>query len=113
VVNDYFMAGSIHLYDEQGGIMEERASVAQALHHRNYQRARARALVRLSRVFKDEYKQFLEEERELDEQTGKTWIGFDSTTGRPITIESYKDAIEGSVDPDNEGENEGNSGGEA
>lgn len=95
--------------------MSERASTAQALHHRNYQRARARALVRLSRVFKDEYKQFLEEERELDEQTGKTWIGFDSSTGSPITIQSYKDTIEGSTytDPDNQGENQSDNGGEA
>ena len=90
----------------------ERASVAQMLHHRNYQRARARALVRLSRIFKDEYKQFLEEERALDESLGKTWVGIDPNTGSPITIESYKDAVEGSIDPDNEGENASNYGGE-
>ena len=96
-------------------MVDDRASLAQALHHRNYQRARARALVRLSRVFKDEYKQFLEEERALDEQTGKTWVGFDSNTGSPITIQSYKDTIEGSTytDPDNEGENQGDDGGKA
>jgi len=90
----------------------ERASVAQVIHHRNYQRARARALVRLSRIFKDEYKQFLEEERALDESLGKTWVGIDVNTGSPITIESYKDAVEGSVDPDNEGENASHNGGE-
>lgn len=93
-------------------MVNERASVAQVIHHRNYQRARARALVRLSRIFQDEYKQFLEEERALDESLGKTWVGLDSSTGSPITIESYKDAIEGSTDPDYEGENEGNYGGE-
>lgn len=95
--------------------MSERASIAQTLHHRNYQRARARALVRLSRIFKDEYKQFLEEERALDESMGKTWVGIDSSTGSPITIESYKDTIEGSsyTDSGNEGENKSNYGGEA
>ena len=93
-------------------MVSERASVAQTLHHRNYQRARARALVRLSRIFKDEYKQFLEEERALDESLGKTWIGLDPGTGSPITIESYKDAIEGAVDPSNGGENESYYGGE-
>ena len=95
-------------------MVNERASTAQALHHRNYQRARARALVRLSRIFKDEYKQFLEEERSLDESLGKTWIGFDSNTGSPITIQSYKDTIEGSsyTDPDNQRENASNYGGE-
>lgn len=95
--------------------MKDKASVAQTLHHRNYQRARARALVRLSRIFKDEYRQFLEEERALDESLGKTWVGIDSNTGSPITIQSYKDTIEGSTytDPGNEGENESNDGGEA
>jgi len=91
----------------------EKASVAQTLHHRNYQRARSRALARLSRIFKDEYKQFLEEERNLDESLGKTWVGIDSNTGRPITLESYKDTVEGSVDPSNERENASNYGGEA
>lgn len=89
----------------------ERASVAQMLHHRNYQRARARALARLSRIFKDEYKQFLEEERALDESLGKTWVGIDPSTGSPVTIESYKDAVEGSVDSGNEGENASHNGG--
>ena len=95
--------------------MSERASIGQVVHHRNYQRARARALVRLSRIFKDEYKQFLEEEREKDDALGKTWVGIDRNTGSPITIESYKDAIEGSThtDPGNEGENASNYGGEA
>lgn len=92
--------------------MSQRASIEQAIQHRNYQRARARALVRLSLVYKDQYKLFLQEEREKDDATGKTWIGIDSNTGSPITIESYKDAIEGSSHPDNEGENEGYSGGE-
>jgi len=91
----------------------ERASIGQVIHHRNYQRARARALVRLSRIFKDEYKQFLEEERALDESLGKKWLGIDINTGSPITIESYKDIIEGSVDTADEGENTSDNGGEA
>lgn len=92
--------------------MSERASVEQAVHHRNYQRARARALVRLSLVYKDQYKLFLQEEREKDDATGKTWIGIDSNTGSPITIESYKDAIEGAVDTSDSGENQSYYGGE-
>ena len=94
-------------------MVNERASIGQVIHHRNYQRARARALVRLSRVYKDQYKLFLQEEREKDEELGKTWVGIDTNTGSPITIESYKDAIESSFDPDNEGANAGNYGGEA
>ena len=99
------MDSSIRIHNREN--LMERASLGQAIHHRNYQRARARALVRLSRIFKDEYKQFLEEERALDESLGKTWVGIDPATGSPITIQSYKDAIESSIDPDNEGENAG------
>lgn len=92
--------------------MSKIASLNQALHHRNYQRARARALARLSRAFQTEYKQYLQEEREKDEEMGKTWLGFDSNTGSPITVQSYKDATEGAVDPSDSGENQSYYGGE-
>ena len=88
------------------------SGVSQAIHQRNYQRARARALVRLSQIFNDQYKQFLEEERDKDESLGKTWVGISSSTGRPITIESYKDTIEGAIDPADNRENASNYGGE-
>jgi hypothetical protein len=87
-------------------------SLNQAVYHRNYQRARARALVRLSRAFQTEYKQYLQEEREKDEAMGKTWLGFDSNTGGPITIQSYKDATEGAVDPCDNGAHQSYYGGE-
>jgi len=87
-------------------------SVNQAIYHRNYQRARARALVRLSRAFQTEYKQYLQEEREKDEATGKTWVGFDSVTSSAITIQSYKDATEGAVDPCDNGAHQSYYGGE-
>ena len=92
--------------------MSKIASLNQALHHRNYQRARARALVRLSRAFQTEYKQYLQEERERDEAMGKTWLGFDSNTGSPITIQSYKDATEGAIDPCDNGAHQSYDGGE-
>lgn len=87
----------------------------QAIHYRNYQRARARALTRLSKIYKDQYKLFLQEEREKDEELGKKWVGFDSDSNPVRTIQSYKDIIEGSshTDPGNEGENTSNDGGEA
>ena len=88
------------------------ASLNQALHHRNYQRARARALVRLSQAHKAEYKQYLSEERQADEAMGKTWVGIDSDTGSPITIESYKDASEGACDPCDNGAHQSYYGGE-
>lgn len=88
------------------------ASLSQAIHYRNYRRARGRALVRLSRAFQTEYKQYLQEEREKDEAMGKTWLGFDSNTGGPITVQSYKDATEGAVDPSDSGANQSYYGGE-
>lgn len=94
-------------------MVNERASVAQVLHHRNYQRARARALVRLSRIFRDEYKQFLEEERALDESLGKTWVGIDPGTGSPITIESHKNTVASNTSSSNGSADEGDNGGKA
>lgn len=95
--------------------MVGRVSVGQAVYQRNYQRARARALVRLSRLFQEEYKQLLQEERANDEAMGKTWVGIDIGTGIPITIGSHSD-FTSEVTPTGsnyEGANAGNDGGEA
>jgi hypothetical protein len=46
----------------------------QAIHYRNYRRARDKALVRLAHLYPDTYKQLLDEQRSFDEQEGKTWI---------------------------------------
>lgn len=90
------------------------ASVSQAIHYRNYRRARERAMTRLVRDYPEQYAEYLQEERASDEVMGKTWVGIDRNTGSPITIESYKDAIEGSsyTDSGNERENQSNDGGE-
>ena len=85
---------------------DKKVGLSQVIHNRNYQRARARALTRLSRLFQDEYQQLLEGERAKDEQMGKKWIGIDVDTGSAITIESYKDATEGAVDPGDSGANQ-------
>ena len=89
--------------------------VSQVIHQRNYRRARDRALTRLSQTFPDQYKEYLEEEKLKDEQEGKRWVASSRTVSVTTnSIESYKDAIEGSThtDPDNEGENASNDGGE-
>jgi hypothetical protein len=88
------------------------AGVSQAIHYRNYRRARERAMTRLVRDYPEQYAEYLQEERASDEVMGKTWVGIDRNTGSPITIESYKDSIEGTVDSGNEGANEGHNGGE-
>jgi hypothetical protein len=57
-------------------ITARRRAVAQ----RNYQRARARALTKLANAFPDEYKVYLEEEKENDHTQGKAWIDLDGNT---------------------------------
>lgn len=96
-------------------IESKQAGVSQAIHYRNYRRARERAMTRLAQQYPELYLEYLQEERTSDEVTGKTWVGIDRSSGSAITIESYKDAIEGSVytNPDNDGANQGNNGGEA
>jgi hypothetical protein len=46
----------------------------QAIHYRNYRRARDRALARLSKLYPNVYRDLLDEERENDDTEGKTWI---------------------------------------
>jgi hypothetical protein len=56
------------------------AATKQAIYYRNYRRARDRALVRLSQVHPDEYKELLDEEKENDYTQGKTWIDIHGNT---------------------------------
>ena len=95
--------------------MESRqVSGVQAIHHRNYRRARDRALVRLSHLYADEYRRLLVEERELDEQQGKKWVGIADNTRLTITTHTRANAVPdvaGRTDYDRE--NEGDNGGEA
>jgi len=46
----------------------------QAIHYRNYRRARDRALVRLSHLYPNVYRDLLVEEKERDEDEGKNWV---------------------------------------
>lgn len=81
------------------------------VYHRNYQRARARALTRLRETHTDEYKQYLREEFQRDEETGRNWVASDSDTRISIRTYSYKDTIE-SNQPNHNGEDASNDGGE-
>jgi hypothetical protein len=95
--------------------MESReVSGKQSIHYRNYRRARDRALVRLSHLYADTYKQLLVEERELDEQEGKKWIGVTDSTRLTITTHTRANAVPAfSGSTADAGENESNNGGEA
>ena len=110
----YPTCGSIHPMDGAEQVMDETktAGISQAIHYRNYRRARDRALARLAKEYPDQYQEYLQEEKASDEATSKKWISVGATVSVSTSIESYKDAIEGAVDPDNDGENQSYYGGE-
>lgn len=90
----------------------KQVSGKQAVHYRNYRRARDKALVRLAHLYPDTYKQLLDEQRSFDEQEGKTWsIAGDSRI--TVGVHTRANNTPTFADPANAGENEGNNGGEA
>ena len=56
------------------------SALRQAVHYRNYRRARERALAKLSHLYPDTYKQLLGIEKAIDEQEGKSWIDISGAT---------------------------------
>jgi hypothetical protein len=93
---------------------EKEVSGNQAIAYRNYRRARDRALVRLSHLYADEYRRLLVEERELDEQEGKKWIGVADNTRLTITTRTRANAVPAVAGrTDYESSDEGYNGGEA
>jgi hypothetical protein len=81
-------------------------AVNQAVRHRNYRRARERALTRLAQAYPDLYKAYLEEEKQNDKTQGKTWIDLDGNTIGVQFPESLNAPAE--REPDNYYEDEGN-----
>jgi hypothetical protein len=60
------------------------ASAAKAaVYYRNYRRARDRALIKLSHLHPEDYKELLEKEKVSDEQEGKTWVDLNGSTLSP------------------------------
>ena len=85
-----------------------------AVQHRNYRRARDRALVRLAHLYPDTYKQLLEMEKLADEKQGKTWISIDGSTNVPnVGVHTRATGANNLARTSNAGENEGYNGGEA
>ena len=69
-----------------GDVNRRMATAArQAVHLRNYRRARDRALTKLSHLYPDTYKQLLGIEKEIDEQEGKKWIDITGATTMAIS----------------------------
>jgi hypothetical protein len=56
----------------------------QAIHYRNYRRARDRALVRLSHLYPNVYRDLLAKEKENDSTEGKSWVA--SNTRVSVTM---------------------------
>ena len=93
--------------------MDKQVSGKQAVHYRNYRRARDRALVRLAHLYPDTYKQLLVIERSFDEQEGKKWIGIDDTISIRVGTHTRANGANAFVTTSNESQNQSNNGGEA
>ena len=93
--------------------MTKQVSGKQAIHYRNYRRARDRALVRLAQLYPDTYKQLLVTERNLDEQEGKKWIGIDGLSNLTIGTHTRANGANAFVTTNNESQNQSNDGGKA
>jgi hypothetical protein len=93
--------------------MTKLVSGKQALHQRNYRRARDRALVRLAHLYPDTYKQLLGIEKAFDEQEGKIWIAIDGVANLRVGTNTRANGAHTFGYPADAGENESNYGGEA
>jgi hypothetical protein len=91
----------------------KQVSGKQSIHYRNYRRARDRALVRLSHLYPNLYRDLLAEEKELDEQEGTIWslVGDGKLSISTRTRANSVPDVAGRTDYDRE--NESNNGGEA
>jgi hypothetical protein len=83
----------------------------QAVHYRNYRRARDRALVRLSQAYPETYKELLELEKVNDETTNAKWVDIDGSVKLVVVAGSKgreRGVIIGSASPfgEDEGDNE-------
>ena len=83
------------------------SALRQAVHYRNYRRARERALAKLSHLYPDTYKQLLGIEKALDEQEGKSWIDINGNTRLDISARTQSrdtsDTQEAGVAASNDG----------
>jgi hypothetical protein len=85
----------------------------QAIHYRNYRRARDKALTRLAHLYPDTYKQLLDEQRSFDEQEGTTW-SITSDSKLSITVHTRANAVPVfDTDTRDARKDESNNGGEA
>ena len=86
------------------------SALKQAVHYRNYRRARERALAKLSHLYPDTYKQLLGIEKAIDEQEGKSWIDITGATRVALSTSTPDWHTTATTQA---GTSEGNDGGEA
>ena len=84
-----------------------------AVGHRNYRRARDRALVRLAHLYPDTYKQLLEMEKIEDEKQGKNWISIDGSTALPVGVHTRANGANDLASTNNQSQDTSDNGGEA
>jgi hypothetical protein len=60
----------------------------QAVHYRNYRRARDRALVRLSHLYPNVYRDLLAEEKDNDHTEGKSWVATNTRVSVTMGVRS-------------------------
>jgi hypothetical protein len=90
-------------------IARKRVSGKQAIHYRNYRRARDRALVRLSQAYPETYKELLELEKVNDETTGAKWFDIDGSNSLIVGVSAGGRERERNTDTSYIAEGEGDS----
>ena len=93
--------------------MNQTTKSKSVLSYRTYRKARDRALIRLSHLYPDTYKQLLAIERKFDEKEGKDWAGIDGFANLSVGTHTRANGTPPFGDPADAGEDEGNYGGEA
>jgi hypothetical protein len=87
----------------------------QAVHYRNYRRARDRALVRLSHLYPNVYRDLLAEEKDNDQTEGKNWVAGNTRVSVTLGASSRPTRSKGRVSkrPKRSRKNKGYNGGKA
>ena len=93
--------------------MNQTTKSKSVLTYRTYRKARDKALIRLSHLYPDTYKQLLAIERKFDEKEGKDWTGIDGFANLSVGTHTRANGTPPFGDPADAGEDEGNYGGEA
>jgi len=79
----------------------------QAIHNRNYRRARDRAMTKLAHLYPDTYKQLLGIEKAIDEQEGKNWIDLSGSTRLATRTSTSHGNLTDTQEASNQARNEG------